>query len=183
MEAHREDHIQSRTDKEVSKIGLERGLNQGGYAAAGSMQKALPFRLIADFIVEADSAEAFLEQAELTAHQRRLFIVLLTVPTAFRHMCRLAIVSDFETDPGKYFEGEFAGPETEDILACVLPYLSPEDREYWNRLREQSAERLDYYLSPIFMEFRSSFKRVMVQDMTTGETIPARVSTRLRGDA
>lgn len=181
MQAHREDGNQSTACQKSSKLSLVRDTSQDDHAVSCPTPDGLPFRLVADFVVEVNSVKAFLEEADLTAQQRSFFI-RLSIPEAFNRMCRLALVSDLETDPGKYFESEFEGPEPVDILNCALPYLSPEEREYWIELQRDPAEHVNNGLLAIFMEFRSSLKRVVIQDMTTGETIPTRVGSRFRKD-
>jgi hypothetical protein len=142
---------------------------------AASISGGLPFRLIADFDVRADSATEFLERKDLTEQQRRFFITVLTVPAVLNRMCRLAIVSDFEASPGEYFEGVFSGPDCVDILACAFSELSVEDQHYWTRLQREQPHQFDDEVFVVFVEFRSSLKHAVFQDMTTGKMIPSRV--------
>lgn len=110
--------------------------------------------------------------AELTEHQRSFFKTALTVPEAFSRMCRLAIVSELESFPERYFEGPFLGPDSEDILAAASPFLSDEDREYWAKAQFQPGECLLFNLMPIFEAFRGTLLQLEMLDTTTGEAIP-----------
>jgi hypothetical protein len=138
----------------------------------------LPFRLIADFAVETKSATEYLQQPDLTQQERDLFLTVLHTPEALNRMCRLAIVSDFEADLDGCFHDIFLGPHPEDILDCVLPYLPAELANYWKELRERNYDRFSHWIDEIFMEFHSSLKRTVIEDMTTGETIPLQVGSR-----
>jgi hypothetical protein len=130
----------------------------------------IPFRLTADFVVEVETAERYLQQPHLTSEERRLFLTVLTTPEALNRMCRLAIVSGFDTKPG-LFEGQFFGPQSEDILAAAMPYLSPEDHSYWTQRQQISPAQMGDRLLDMFCEFRTALRRVTVEDATTGEAI------------
>jgi len=132
---------------------------------------SIPFRLTADFVVEAKTAERYLLQPNTTSEERRLFLTVLTTPEALQRMCRLAIVSDFETKPG-LFEGQFSGPQNEDILAAAIQYLSSEDQDYWTRLQQEFPAQMGDRLVDMFCEFKAVLRRVVVEDATTGEAIP-----------
>lgn len=138
----------------------------------------LPFRLIADFAVESNTAAAYLQQPDLTQQERDFFLTVLHTPEALNRMCRLAIVSDFEADLDGCFRDKFLGPHPEDILDCALPYLPAELANYWKELRERNYDCFSHWIDEIFMEFRSSLKRTVIEDMTTGETIPLQVGSR-----
>jgi hypothetical protein len=135
---------------------------------------SVPFRLTADFVVEIDTAAKYLQQPDLTPEERRLLLTVLTTPEALNRMCRLAIVSDLEREPG-LLEDQFFGPQSEDILAAILPYLASEDQRFWSRLRHDFPENLGNYLLPMFCEFKTILRRVMVVDAATGEAIPHQV--------
>lgn len=129
------------------------------------------FRLIADFVVETETAAEFLKKPDLTPEQRSLFLILLTNPEALNRISRLAIVSDLET-----FERIFRGPHPAQLLDCVLPYLTADLREYWTRLREEDYYYFGTLIDEVFIQFTSSLKNVVIEDRTTGEEIPLRVS-------
>jgi hypothetical protein len=128
------------------------------------------FRLIADFVVEVNTAAQYLIQPNVTSEERRLFLTVLTTPEALNRMCRLAIVSDFDTKPG-LFEGQFFGPQSEDILAAAMPYLSPEDQSYWTQLQQEVPAQMGDRLLDMFCEFKTALRRVRVEDVMTGEAI------------
>ena len=134
--------------------------------------------MIADFVVEAKNPAQFLMEPDLTPEERGLFLTVLTKPEVLNRMCRLAIVCDLSGDPGKYFEETFMGPEPEDILDCILPYLSADLQEYWTRLRREKRGNFDFSMDRIFQEFRSSLTHTAIKDMVTGEVIPLRVSSK-----
>lgn len=121
MQARPEDRIQSRTGQDSAQLRLVHRLTQEESEATEPTTKTLPFRLVADFTVQTYTAKAFLEQPDLTPQQRSFFTTVLTNPEAFNRMCRLAIVSELEAHSEEWFEAEFEGPETEDILNCALP--------------------------------------------------------------
>lgn len=139
---------------------------------------AVPFRLTADFVVEAETAENFLHKPDLTPEERGLFLTILATPKALNRVCRLAIVCDLEADPSGYFEETFMGPEPRDILDCVLPYLSTELQEYWTRLQRENYDSFAFRIDDIFQQFCSSLKKTVVQDMTTNEAIPLRIGDK-----
>lgn len=180
MQTPREDGNESTTQQKSPKLSLVRDSKQGDHTASCPTPDGLPFRLVADFVVEVNSVKAFLEEVDLTAQQRSFFMTILAIPEAFNRMCRLAIVSDLETDGGEYLESEFEGPEPEDILNCAFPYLPQEDRAYWSHLQQDPSAHVNNDLLTIFVQFRSSLKRVVIQDMTTGETILPRVGSKFR---
>jgi len=130
--------------------------------------------LTADFVVAIDSAVEYLQRPDVTSEGRRLLLTVLTTPEALNRMCRLAIVSDLETEPG-LFEEQFFGPQSQDILAAVMPYLSAEDQGFWARLEREFPENLGNYLLPMFCEFKSKLQQVVVEDATTCQAIPNQV--------
>ena len=178
MHADSEDRIHSRTDQDSAQLNLVRRFTQEDSPATEAATKTLPFRLVADITIQAPTSSAFLEQPDVTPQQRSFFAAVLTNPEAFNRMCRIAIVCELEAHSEEWFETEFEGPETEDILSCALPYLSAEDQEYWKLIQQESDERLSYFLMPIFLEFTGSLENVAILDLTTGETIPNRVCSR-----
>lgn len=137
----------------------------------------VPFRLIADFVVETETATEFLTKPDLTPEQRSLFLTLLTDPEARNRISRLAIACDFSAYVhGEYFDGVFSGPHPEQILDCVLPYLSADLQEYWTRLRSEEYYYFASVIDEVFLQFRSSLRKVMIEDSATGEDIPLRIS-------
>jgi hypothetical protein len=137
----------------------------------------VPFRLIADFVVETATAAEFLKNPDLLPEQRDLFLILLTNPEARNRISRLAIVCDFSAhERGAYFNGVFSGPEPEQILDCVFPYLNPDSREYWTRLRDEERDYFFSIIDEVFLQFKSALKRVVIEDRSTGKEIPLRIS-------
>jgi len=134
------------------------------------------FQLIADFSVSARSVERLFAEEELTEEQRRLFRAALEVPAAWNRMCRLAIVSEFESDPAMWSRDLFRGPNAEHILESVLPELTPADQQYWTDLRDNDVEALDFYIEPVFQAIRSTLVSVRIVDVASGETIPPMIS-------
>jgi len=131
---------------------------------------SVPFRLTADFVVEITTAAEFLQQPDLASEERRLLLTVLTTPEALNRVCRLAIVDDLEVEQAELFEGQFFGPQSEDILAAVMPYLSSEDQTFWTRLQQENPPV--NYLTEMFCEFKTALRRVAVEDTGTGEAIP-----------
>lgn len=139
-------------------------------------ETGVPFRLIADFVVETETAAEFLKKPDLTPEQRSLFLILLTDPEARDRISRLAIVCDLSAhESGEYFDGVFSGPRPEQILDCVLPYLTADLQEYWARLRNEERDYFASLIDEVFLQFNSSLKRVVIVDKSTGEEIPLRI--------
>lgn len=140
-------------------------------------EMGVPFRLIADFVVEIESATEFLKKPDLLPEQRDLFLILLTNPEARNRICRLAIVCDISAhERGEYFDGAFSGPHPAQILDSVLPYLTADLQEYWTRLRSEEYYYFASLIDEVFLQFNSSVKRIVIEDGITGEEIPLRVS-------
>lgn len=142
-------------------------------------ETGVPFRLIAEFVVETEAATEFLRKPDLLPEQRKLFLILLTNPEARNRISRLAIVCDFSAhERSEYFDGVFTGPDPEQILDCVLPYLNADSQEYWTRLRNEEYHYFSSVIDEVFLQFNSALKKVMIEDRTTGEEIPLRISER-----
>ncbi len=77
---------------------------------------------------------------------------------------------------GEYFDGVFSGPDPEQILSCVLPYLGADSQEFWVRLRDEERDYFFSLIDEVFLQFNSSLKKVVIEDRTTGEEIPLRIS-------
>jgi len=138
--------------------------------------EALPpvnLRLIADFSLPADAAEELLGSPDLTSRQHRLFLAALRSPAAWRRICRMALVSQLESDPARWSDDLFKGPNYDQVLDCILPELAPADRAYWIRLRDSEPEAVIFYLDPLFQEIRGSLVSVRLLDLDTGESVPA----------
>lgn len=150
-------------------------------ATANSLSRladtGVPFRLVADFVVETETAAEFLKKPDLLPEQRNLFLILLTNPEARNRISRLAIVCDFSAhERGEYFDGVFSGPDPEQILSCVLPYLSADSQEFWVRLRDEERDDFFSLIDEVFLQFNTSLKKVVIEDRTTEEEIPLRIS-------
>ena len=140
-------------------------------------EASVPFRLTADFVVETETATEFLKKPDLLPEQRNLFLILLTNPEARNRISRLAIVCDFSAhERSEYFEGVFSGPHPAQILDCVLPYLNADTQEYWTRLRNEEYYYFSSVIDEVFLQFNSSLKKVVIEDRTTGDHIPLRIS-------
>jgi hypothetical protein len=112
MQARREDRNESRTDQKVANLHLVCGSTQEDSSYTGPMPEGIPFRLVADFVVEVNPAEPFFGNSNLTAYERSFLTTILSIPEAFNRMCRLAIVCELEADLG-LFEDQFWGPQSE----------------------------------------------------------------------
>jgi hypothetical protein len=176
MQSRQEDHNSFSAEEETLKPLLKPATSRDANTGEASASGGLPFRLIADFRVRADPSRAFPQQNTLTEQQRRLFTTIVINLAVFKRMCRMAIVSDFEAYPwDHYFEGVFAGPDSQDILATAFSELSGADQIYWMQLQQKSPYQLDNDLFSIFEQFRASLGNVVIQDPATGETISLRV--------
>jgi len=74
-----------------------------------------------------------------------------------------AVCGGQKREQAELFEGQFFGPQGEDILAAVMPYLSSEDQAFWTRLQQENPPV--NYLSEVFCEFKTVLRRVVVEDV------------------
>jgi len=152
----------------------------GHQAAATSIPLSVPFQLIADFVVEAEKTAEFPEESDLSPQERSLFLAVINTPAALNRICRLVIVCDLSDDSERYFEGIFMGPQPEDILDSILPYLPVEIAKYWTGLQQESRDLFDSCMDRIFGRFRSSLRKTEIIEMTTGESIPLWGNSKIR---
>jgi hypothetical protein len=131
---------------------------------------SVAFRMTADFVVEIPTAAEFLQRPDISPEERRLLLTILTTPEALNRVCRLAIVDDLAQDNAGLFEGQFSGAYNEEILRTVMPYLSSEDKEFWTKLQHRDVAVNP--LTEMFCEFKTALRRVVVEDVSTGEVIP-----------
>jgi len=140
---------------------------------------AVPFRLIADFVVEAETAVEFLQDPKTTPEERQLLLWILTHREAMNRMCRMAIVDDLLAyECGTYFQDTFMGPDAENMLNGILPYLSAELKEYWTQLQSEDHDHFSNAMNNVFQTFHSTLKTTAIEDRSTGEEIPLRLSDR-----
>ncbi len=130
-------------------------------------------RLVADFTLAADAAEELLDSPKLVPQQQRLFRAALRSSTAWKRLCRMALVSQLEADPSNWTEELFKGPHMDQILDAVLSELTTEDQSWWTGLRDTEPEALIFYLDPLFGEIRGVLVNVGIVDLDTGEAVPA----------
>lgn len=140
---------------------------------------SVPFQLVADFQVEAERAAEFLQEPDLDPQERSLFLAIITTPEALNRICRLAIVCDLTEDSRHYFEGKFMGPEPEDILDSIRPYLPVELEKYWTQLHREDCGCFDFCMDRIFQQFRSSLRKTEIIDLTTGESVPLWANSKI----
>lgn len=182
MQSRQEDQDSFSAEEENIKPLLKPTINRDANTGEESASGGLPFRLIADFRVRTDPSRAFPQQNTLTEQQRRLFTTIVGNLAVFRRVCRMAIVSDFEAYPwDHYFDGVFAGPDSQDILATAFSELSGADQKYWMQLHQNSPTQFDNDLFSIFEQFRASLENVAIQDPATGEMISLRVRKSKEG--
>lgn len=135
---------------EISNGPLENSFREIRRHTGERHSMAVPFQLIADFVVEARTLAKLLNKPDLIPEERDLVMAVLTTPEALNRMCRLAIVSDLESDPGPNLEGVFRGPQFGDILDCLLAYLSADVRDYWTRRRAENYASFRFSIGRIF---------------------------------
>ena len=140
---------------------------------------SVPFKLVAEFRVEAEDAAEYLQQPDLDPQERSLFLAIITTPEALNRICRLAVVCALTEDSERVFKGLFMGPDSKEIFESILPYLPVEIEEYWTKLRREDINRFDAYICHIFEQFRSSLRKTEMIDMATGESIPLWVNSRI----
>lgn len=141
---------------------------------------SVPFQLLADFVVETERAAEYLQQPDLDPQERSLFLAIINTPEALNRICRLAVVCALTEDSERHFKGKFMGPEPEDILSSILPYLPVDLQEYWTRLRRENCGCVDFYIDRIFQQFNSSLEKTQILDVSTGESIPLWTNSKIQ---
>lgn len=164
--------------RDNSSVPAQDGLPAGREPRHAAETMSVPFRLIANFVVEPEAPAEFLKGADTSPEERDLFLTILTTPEALNRLCRLRIVCELSEDSREYFEGKFMGPQWEDILDYILPYLSAEQHEFWTRLRREEEGRYDFCINRIFQQFHTALKTTEIRDVNNGETIPLRPNSK-----
>lgn len=141
---------------------------------------SVPFQLVADFVVEAERAAEYLQQPDLDPQERSLFLTIITTPEALNRICRLAVVCALTEDSERHFKRKFMGPEPEDILASILPYIPGDLQEYWTTLRRENCGCVDFYIDRIFQQFNSSLRKTQILDVSAGESIPLWANSKIQ---
>jgi|GEM_PF-2340009 len=143
-------------------------------------QISVPFKLVAEFRIEAENVAEYLQQPDLDPEERSLFLAIITTPEALNRICRLAVVCALTEDSERHFKGKFMGPEPEDILASILPYIPGDLQEYWTTLRRENCGCVDFYIDRIFQQFNSSLRKTQILDVSTGESIPLWANSKIQ---
>ncbi len=155
------------------------GHTPGNHLQVSSPATGVPFRLIADFVVEPETANEFLQNPQTRPEEQQLLLWILTNPQAMNRMCRMVIVDDLLAyECGVYFQDTFMGPDAGDMLDGILPYLSAELKEYWIQLRSEDHDHFSNAMNNVFQTFHSTLKKTAIEDRSTGEEIPLRLSDR-----
>lgn len=119
------------------------------------------FRFYADFEVDLDPRKV----AKLTPQQQRMLQAISSSAASIHEVARLSLVTDLAGLTGRHFDGVFQGPSDEEILASILPWLSAEDRAYWQELPSAPSDALAFELMPVFLVLRTSLVRAGVDGL------------------
>lgn len=120
----------------------------------GKLPEPIKVRFYADFDIQIRDKD--LEQ--LTVQQRELLQAIIASAETLRTVARMSLETDLAGISGQHLAGLFDGPNTEEILGCVLPCLSVVDRSHWEGLRDGPNDTLHEALMPVFLAFNATLR-------------------------
>jgi hypothetical protein len=110
------------------------------------LPEPIAFRFFADFNIKVQPKET----AGFTTEQSALLRTIATCPAILRRIARMRLETDLSGITDCHLSDLFSGPAMEDILECVLPFLSESERSYWGELRDGPDDSLHNELMPFF---------------------------------
>jgi hypothetical protein len=125
----------------------------------GNLPEPIAVRFYADFHIHIQAKEL----AQLTIRQRELLQAIIASPGTLRQVSRMSLETDLAGISGQHLSGLFDGPNTEEILECVLPCLSDEARSHWERLRDAPNDTLHEALMPVFLIFDATLRVARIE--------------------
>jgi hypothetical protein len=126
----------------------------------------LSFRFFADFEIKVNSVET----ADFTSQQRGLLDAIAASPPMMRQVARMALETDLADIRGRHLTNLFRGPDNEDILDCVLPCLSDNDKAYWRGLLGEPGDALHEAIVPVFLAFEVKLRGAGITEMSDSPT-------------
>ena len=125
----------------------------------GNLPEPIAVRFYADFDIHIQAKEL----AQLTIRQRELMQAIIASPGTLGQVSRMSLETDLAGISGQHLDGLFDGPNTEEILDCVLPCLSDEAKSHWERLRDAPNDTLHEALMPVFLAFNATLRVAGIQ--------------------
>jgi hypothetical protein len=120
----------------------------------GKLPESITVRFYADFDIQIQEKDL----ARLTGRQRESLRAIAVSPETLRQVSRMSLETDLAGISGQHLTGLFDGPSTEEILECVLPCLSDEDKAYWKTLRDGPNDTLHEAFMPVFLAFKARLR-------------------------
>ena len=120
-------------------------------------------RFHADFDVHIEPRKA----ANLSPRQLKMLQSICASPVSMREVGRLLLLTDLSGLTDRHFDGLFRGPSDQEILQAILPWLSAEERAYWEELRLSPGDTLAFELMPVFLVLTVTLRRAGVEDLTS----------------
>jgi hypothetical protein len=121
----------------------------------------IAFRFFADFTVKIQPKET----AGFTTQQSALLRTIATSPPTLRRIARMRLETDLSGITGCHMTDLFSGPAMEEILECILPFLSEAERLYWEELRDGPGDTLHNELMPVFLAFEATLRRAGIEEL------------------
>ncbi len=125
------------------------------------LPEPIAFRFFADFNIKVRPKET----AGFTTEQSALLRTIATSPATLRRIARMRLETDLSGIMGCHLSDLFSGPAIEDILECVLPFLSEAERSYWEELRDGLDDTLHNELMPVFLAFEATLRRAGIEEL------------------
>ena len=122
--------------------------------SALDLPEPIAIRFVADFDVQIQPKEL----VRLGTRQRKLLHDIVSSPATLRLIARMSVETDLAGITGRHLSGLLDGPDTQEILQCILPCLSQPDRSYWEGLREGPGDTLHVAIMPVFLAFNATLR-------------------------
>jgi hypothetical protein len=126
----------------------------------------ISFRFFADFEIKINSAET----TGFTSQQRGLLDAIAASSPMMRQVARMALETDLADIRGRHLTNLFQGPYNNDILDCILPCLSDNEKVYWGGLRAEPGDALHEAIVPVFLAFEVKLRRAGITEMSDAPT-------------
>jgi hypothetical protein len=124
------------------------------------LPEPITFRFFADFKVQIKSNEI----SGFTTRQKILLQTIAASPSTLRRIACMALETDLEGITGRHLSDLFEGPSDEEMLECVLPYLSKADKTYWEGLRDAPGDALHQEIMQVFLAFEVTLRRAGLEE-------------------
>jgi len=126
------------------------------------LPEPITFRFFADFNIQIQPKET----SAFTTQQNRLLQTIAASPATLRRIARIALETELEDITGRQLSDLFQGPSNEEILECILPCLSEDDKTYWEGLRDGPGDTLHQEIVPVFLAFEVTLRRAGLEELS-----------------